>query len=318
MSFIYFFFVVHSYFILFSLGGNLKNDYKRINRRLSFNHSYDSLPATSNSMSDVKILLDLLAKGIPFGYSHFNDGEVILINDCPEGKETDWGWQKCSPAIGKAMFNAMTKTAPNFYIGITCLCEFEGNPFFKSLSVLNISHEQLNDPPLQHKVCPDKPPVLKFPDEAVHPYLKQRLTVATIFINGNYHKSKREFVRILNDIASTNTRSVHIVTGEGHKTNNLPFKVKSTFHAAALHAFEHNYPEMRTIEFLNKHYNDGDVVLIMLGPVGRILSSEWTLLKSTITFIDLGSFWDKELWGRNYELAAHRACMFKEDIVGHR
>ena len=96
----------------------------------------------------------------------------------------------------------------------------------------------------------------------------------------------------------------------------LPFKTKSVFFAARRHAFEHDYSRIRTSKFLER-YTDGDVVLIMLGPLGRVLASEWCLLRSKVTFIDMGSFWDAELWGRHQYggyVASPKACMFKNDL----
>jgi len=257
----------------------------------------------------------LLRSNVSFGFAHFNDGEIFSIADTSDGQETDWGWQNCSKEMSIAMFNALTNTAPNFYIGIPCLCEFKGKFFFKALEYLNVSHVGLNTPPLEPEKCPTKPAVLKFPDESYHPYLSKRLTVATPFINGNYHYAKKTLKHILNRI-SKKGRGVYLVCGKGHTTKWMGFPVKGVYYAPKTQAFQSHYSIMRTLNFTySQGYAAGDVVLIMLGPLGRILASEWTLLRSDVTFMDLGSFFDTELWDRPamVEIAKGKDCMFRGD-----
>ena len=72
---------------------------------------------------------------------------------------------------------------------------------------------------------------------------------------------------------------------------------------------------MRSTEFLDESkFIKGDIVLLMAGPLGRMLSSEWCLLRPEITFLDLGSFWDADLWGRKYKLDLAYPCMHRNDI----
>lgn len=273
------------------------------------------MPSSTTTMNDLKIFLDLIKANISFGYAHFNDGEIWSIGDCPEGGETDWGWQNCSRKLSNAMLNALRTTAPQFYIGIPCLCEFHGDPYFKALKYLNITHEANNNPPLKKDVCPEKPPVLTFPSEEMHPYLKERLSIATAFINGNFEIAKKSFKHIFNKI-SKKGRRVYVVCGEGHSTSRLGFPVYDTFHAKKRHAFDHDYPTMRTQAFLHtRGYRAGDVVLIMLGPLGRILASEWSLLRHDVTFMDLGSFFDVEMWNRPgyITIGEPKNCMYVGD-----
>jgi hypothetical protein len=51
----------------------------------------------------------------------------------------------------------------------------------------------------------------------------------------------------------------------------------------------------------------------MAGPLGRILASEWTVLRPDITFLDFGSFFDALLSERTYPLDIVRDCMFQGD-----
>ena len=190
------------------------------------NVTSSSLPATSNNMHDLVILLKALEANVPFGYAHFNDGEINALT-CPEGGETDWGWQKCTQKLKDVLTRAMRNTAPNFFVGITCLCEFNMKPWVYTMNLLNITHNlpySINNMPnVKGDPCPAHPPKLKFPSRQ----LKTRLTVATIFINGNHEHARKEIIRILNKASKEQGRGIHVVTGEGHVTDRLPFPVKS-------------------------------------------------------------------------------------------
>eukprot|EP01041_Mallomonas_annulata_P000836 gene836-1629_t len=281
---------------------------------------YKDLPKTSMSMNDLKIFFNLLRRNISFGFAHFNDGEVHSMSYCPEGKIIDSGWQNCSTALSRATLEAMTNIAPNFYVGIPCHCEFDGIPFFKALKFLNISHSPSIQPAKKlkssndsstnttrnniqlgqninnnnditnstHKsvndsTCPSHQISLHFPPNSLH---RNRLTLATVFINGNFNRAHQLLPMMLNYIMKRG-RGVHVITGAGHHTERLKFPIKSVYFAAKTHAFDINYHEMRTLNFLNERYKPGDVILLMLGPLGRILASEWCLLTSSMTFIDL-------------------------------
>ena len=123
-------------------------------------------------MRDLKMLLDALENNVPFGYAHFNDGEINAIN-CPEGGETDWGWQKCSKRLKDVMIRSMSHTAPNFLVGITCLCEFNMKAWVYTMHFLNVTHDvpySVTELPKMKPgtdPCPDIPPTLM----KVHPLL---------------------------------------------------------------------------------------------------------------------------------------------------
>ena len=291
------------------------------NQRLLF------LPKVNNSMSDLSLILHAIESNIPFGYAHFNDGEMSALN-CAEGSETVFSWnQRCSPRLNIAMQNAFRNTASNFYIGIPCNCEFRGFHYLVALRYLNITHNlryklsndvHFFDPqqvPLNdYDACPAKSATLTLPDNR----LKDRITVATLFINGNFLRAKKELTRIINKAITIQKRSVHIVVAHDRFVHRLPFPIKSVQYVSRQNAFEENYEEFRTEKFLtNAGITQDDIVLIMAGPVGRILASEWGLLRADVTFIEMGSFWDTELWNRpKHHLGVSRPCMAKDDVIG--
>jgi hypothetical protein len=288
------------------------------------------LPSTSNSMTDLVAILNALENNIPFGFAHFNDGEIEAMN-YNEGFKTVYSWmQDSSSLLTATMQKAFLNTADNFYIGIPCNCEFRGCSFLLALRYLNISHnlpyhltddikhcDQYHEPDVPEsndKACPITPTTLIFSNDK----LKNRITVSTLFINGNYIRAKKELTRILGTVCKDQGRMVHVVTAYNRTIKNLPFPVKSVQYIAEKNAFQINYETIRTKEFLEKaEYKSGDVVLIMAGPLGRILSSEWTSLRSDVTFLELGSFWDTELWNRpKHHLGLSRSCMSRDDTIG--
>ena len=232
-----------------------------------------TLPATSNNMHDLLILLNALEANIPFGYAHFNDGEINALT-CPEGGETDWGWQKCTQKLKDVLTRAMQHTAPNFFVGITCLCEFNMKPWVYTMNLLNITHNlpySINNMPnVKGDPCPAHPPKLKFPSKQ----LKSRLTVATTFINGNYEYARKEIIRILNKASKEQGRGIHVVTGDGHTTEKLPFPLKSVIRTAKHHGFDRDYDAFHVPSFVNQtRFAAGDIVLLLAGPFGRILGT---------------------------------------------
>jgi hypothetical protein len=264
------------------------------------------LPPTSRSMSDLNLFLYLLNNSIPFGYAQFNDGEVLAL-DCKEGQPLDFGWQNCSKSLSNAMRQSMVNIARNFYVGVPCVCEFGNEAFVNAAVTLNITHNLSNS---GKPNCPITPLKLSFPFKL----LEDRLTVATVFINGNFRRAKSELSSILKHATDSQGRKVHVIVGEGHNVTALPFRVASVQYIAKKGAFEANYTALRTAEFIDKAgYAADDIVLLMAGPLGRILASEWTRLRPLTTFIDMGSFWDVELWRRGRSPDRTRACMYAND-----
>ncbi len=163
-------------------------------------------------------------------------------------------------------------------------------------------------------MCPRGPPRL----QNVTELLKSRLTVAPLFFNGNNKRSKAQFIKIFKNASMKQNRQIHIVAGAGHSRHQMPFKVASFHTVPKTNAFDASHQSLRTRDFLNQFF-PGDIVLCMVGPLGRVLVSEWTNLRSDMTFIDFGSFWDTELWGRkiytSFPTSQLIDCMFKGDVM---
>lgn len=277
-------------------------------------------PNSTRSMQDLNIFLNFLAEGVPFGFSHFNDGEIWLIKgscdvDATGQAITDYGWQNCSQPLAKAMKEAIVNTAPNFYVGIPCSCEWEGSRTGVALEYLGLKTWVPIDP--KCGFSKENSPMRNVEYELStigKPWLHDRLSIATAFINGNHRRAFSVMTGLLKQIAEDGDRTVHVVVGHGALVEKLTFKHHPVF-AAARHAFEHNYTTMRSIKFVRDTFRPNDVVLIMLGPLGRILASEWTLLTSEITFIDLGSFFDDDIRNRIFAIENQVKCNFDSDFA---
>ena len=263
------------------------------------------LPGVDLSMSDLTIFLRLLRMNIPFGFAHFNDGEIKAINRCQKNEFTDNGWQRCSSSLQGAMFHALTVTSKNFYIGIPCLCEFESVPFHDAIKLLNFTIAS-------NFSCSFVKPKLLYYNKLSNN--TNKVTTATVFINGNYYIARYELIKYFQYINQKRLINIHIVVGSGCNISKLPFYITTVHYTTKHHAFDYNYTTMRTLQYLNSFVQQHDIILLMCGPLGRILASEWSILRSDITILEMGSFWDEDLWGRKYEnLKYPRSCMFRGD-----
>lgn len=203
------------------------------------------------------------------------------------------------------MRGAINNISHNFYIGIPCVCEFRGVPFNVALHTMNATVANQTYQFRQRMGCLGDAFPIVFPN----PYHEAHVTSATLFMNGNYYAAKREITSIMRN----STRLIHAVAGKSHNISALPFRVDKLHPVSHRGAFETNYAAMRTVEYASQ-FGRGDVVMIMAGPLGRILASEWTRLRPDVTFLELGSFWDEELWQRSYHHGANVPCMFRSDV----
>jgi len=203
---------------------------------------------------DIDHFLCMMQAGSPFAYAHFNDGEVEAASSA-EGV-TDRGWQKRSTALMERMQGAMKSTTPRVYKGIPCQNEFEGKPRLWMDNLL----QDIDD--------------------------RCTRAGATVFINRNYDKSKKQ----INEIISRWDRRVHVVVSENACTDCLPWKTASVVHVPGTNAFDKI--DSIASDILKKDIRAGDFVFLMAGPVGRILAVELFAKRPNATFIDMGSFWD--------------------------
>ena len=266
------------------------------------------LPMT-HSMEDLKPFLTMLEAGTPFAFCPFNDGEIQAMDCTDPQRSVDFGWQSCSPALQTALRNAMLKPAKNTYIGIPCVCEHGSRPYARAIELLKISHAVSDSA----NACQDNAHILhNDPQFAVS---LERITVANILVNSNYWSAQSEMARILNLRVQRSDRPIFVFMGNKSDPGELPFPNVHTL-LPSTNAFDSHYQTMRTTAYLaKKGVVLGDVVLLMVGPLGRVLASEWAHLHPNTTFLSVGSFYDQFTWGRlDRNIGKKRACMSKQDV----
>ena len=117
-----------------------------------------------------------------------------------------------------------------------------------------------------------------------NPYL------ANLLINSNFEKTRELLERILPH------RKVTIIVNQNADTTKLPFQPMQILRVPEKNGWDF-YDIMKNLYHL---VNDGNVVLFMCGPLGRVLAYEWYKMKKTITCVELGSFYDYLTIGKAY------------------
>ncbi len=164
------------------------------------------------------------------------------------------------------------------------------------------------------RLCSDQFPVFNYSLSVNKHLVNGRLTVSNVFINGNYEYAMEKLSKIFQQTAGQ-SRRVHVVVNANANISALPFPVDHVKRIPQQHAFDSEYLSLRSGGDFLHHATKDDIVLLMAGPLGRILASEWCNLRHDITIIDKGSFWDKLLWKREgHNLGRRRPCMNHADV----
>jgi hypothetical protein len=101
-------------------------------------------------------------------------------------------------------------------------------------------------------------------------------------INSNFDKTRHLLEKILIN------KKVSIVINENADISKLPFKPHNIFRVSLENCFD-SYDNLVDCY---KLIQEGDIVLFLCGPLGRVLAYEWYKNKNTITCLELGSFYD--------------------------
>jgi len=220
-------------------------------------------------MNDVVPLLARLALRQPLVFAHYNDGEArAAANDkgmcCPIRTDSKSG-QPLSPRLRDLMRGAIGTNVPNFLVGLPCEKEFSG---------------------MKRELSGYLPPA---------DARQSQPTSSTILINANYATAHALLPAILQRHHASGRR-VHLLLSDA--ANATVFAQATGITPASvmtlpLHAgFPAGYDAHRDAW---KGFGEGDVVLLMAGPVGRLLAPEYFKHAPTTTVLELGSFFDPEL-----------------------
>jgi len=221
-----------------------------------------------NSPCDLQLLLRYLIMRIPFSYAHFNDGEIKALQQ-DKGK-TDRGLQTLSPRLQHTMHNAFHQNISGLIFGIPCRMQFES--------------------------------AYKFAVESLADHTNIQLTHANLFIDSNYQIARSIILAYLrkNQEKSYSGRRVHMVVGDAanftsfYKHTALRNGTVNFIKVPSLNAFPKGYDDNIDMKF-----EKDDIVIICAGPLGRILAVEWFTLSNSTTFLEMGSFFDIDLYDKS-------------------
>lgn len=223
-------------------------------------------------MNRAKILYYNLENNIPFSFIKLNDGEISALMDV--NSSLSRGDETSSPELSQKIKECLEYQDENYFIGIPC----------------SVCYGHYNNESKKY----------------INPNFYNNVFNANILINSNIDSTtdvlkktmaNRNVVVITNDINLKNIEKLELL-------NIKPYKVISV---SDKHAFKNDYERVKD-EW--KSFNDGDVVICLCGPLGRVLCYEWFKNNNKLTCLELGSLFDPLLKNRSYlyHTGTHRYC----------
>lgn len=199
----------------------------------------------------------------PFSNAHYNDGKFLAMKEV-DG-HTNRGMQGLSPELKSVITRSFHREAPGLVFGIPCVQEFREVNVFANEELRNSTVEK---------------------------------TIATVFINSNYKDARSVLLRYME---RNPDRRVHMVVS--YNANMTLFESRTKIHPSSVttisgrNAFPKGYHDNINN---TQHHRPGDIVIICAGPLGRILATEWFLQHPNTTYLELGSFFDMDLFGKSF------------------
>lgn len=170
------------------------------------------------------------------------------------------GYQSPNPGLSEKLKQALQYKAHNYFVGMPCKFCYSGH---HRMAMMLAGDEKYNE-------------------NAFYP--------ANILINSNYIKTKNLLEEVLPN------KNVSIVINENANIDRLPFTPKLVVKVPESNSWD-VFDKVKTI---NRLFNDGDVVLLLCGPLGRVLCYEWYKANNKITLLELGSFYDNLTMNKAY------------------
>lgn len=223
-------------------------------------------------MNRAKILYYNLENNIPFSFIKLNDGEISALMDV--NGSLSRGDEVSSIELSQKIKECLEYQDENYFIGIPCsLCY---NHYY------NESKKYINS------------------------NFYNNIFNANLLINSNIDSTTdvlkknmigKNIVLVTNAVNSQNINKLELL-------NIKPYKVITV---SDKHAFKNDYERVKD-EW--KTLNDGDVVICLCGPLGRVLCYEWFKNNNKLTCLELGSLFDPLLKNRAYlyHTGIHRYC----------
>ena len=214
-------------------------------------------------MEKVDILYDLFKARIPFSFIKMNDGECGAMVHI--GGVISRGDDVSTEGMSRKLKECINYQAENYYVGLPCQHCRNGD----YLNGLKCIEDQSN---------------------------MERFLNANILINSNTWTTFQLFRDYIGDrriVVVSNERNLSNI-GKLARFNIVPYK---TIMVSEKNAFENDFERIKD-EYQN--FGDGDIVMCLCGPLGRVLCYEWFKARPTLTCLELGSLFDPFLKNRSY------------------
>lgn len=226
-------------------------------------------------MDKADIIYNHIKNNEPFCFIKMNDGEISALDPYSEGMSR--GDERSSELMANKLKEALNYRNSNYYIGLPCI-KCNNHHYNNAINHININNEDTLTNVLSANVL-------------INTNVNKTLDVVS-----NYLKN-RKVVIVTN---TTNLKNIHKL----EKVNIIPYR---TIEVSEQFAFDTDYNKVRD---LWKELTDGDFIICLCGPLGRVLCYEWFKYNNTLTCLELGSFFDPLLKNRTYlyHTGNHQYC----------
>jgi mannosyltransferase OCH1-like enzyme len=225
-------------------------------------------------MDKVTQLYYNLENNIPFCFIKLNDGEISAMIDV--NSILSRSDERSSLKLSEKIKECLEYNRENYFIGLPC-CLCYNNLYNESNKYITNKEE------------PNK-------------YILN----ANILINTNIDTTIEIFTKTMNEkniVIVTNANNVKNI----HKLKDFNINPYKIIIVSEQFAFENDYERIKD-EY--KSFNDGDIILCLCGPLGRVLCYEWFKFNNSLTCLELGSLFDPLLRNRayGYHTGIHKYC----------
>jgi hypothetical protein len=223
-------------------------------------------------MNRAKILYYNLENNIPFSFIKLNDGEISALMDI--NSSLSRGDEQSSMELSKKIKECLEYEDENYFIGIPCSLCYNG--------YYNEANKYIN------------------------PNFQNNVFNANLLINSNIDHTIDILEKTMmnkNIVVVTNDNNLKNINKLEH-LNIKPYKIISV---SDKNAFKNDYERVKD-EW--KTLTDGDVIICLCGPIGRVLCYEWFKNNNKLTCLELGSLFDPLLKDRSYlyHTGTHAYC----------
>ena len=213
------------------------------------------------SDDECDFFINNLTNSTPFAFSRFNDGEMLGICSEP-GVTVARGDQKISSELKVALISSMSHQQKNYFVGVTC-------PHCIKLAFYDVGMRLASD----------------------HRYVVR--AVATT--NRNWAK----VTVAMRDACAQ--RNIRFISGDDQDLSFLRNEMKLNIIEQVKVPRQDSWASIQELQPYIETVEDGDIVMLSLGPTARVLAQRWFKQNPCATFLDVGSNFDpftRNVWHR--------------------